>query len=117
MLSDVSDIQLPANWIGALILVLALVVCLLLDRWRRAARKQRETRDALEAYKLRTRQRQPVDVGQSVGAALVAPDPAERCANCGRAIGKLEAPAVWRENVVCDACHEILERQEHRAIK
>lgn len=29
----------------------------------------------------------------------------ETCANCGEAIGKLEPAHVWREQVVCAACH------------
>ena len=29
----------------------------------------------------------------------------EACANCGRAIGKLEAAHVWNEQVVCADCH------------
>ena len=28
----------------------------------------------------------------------------ETCANCGRVIGKLETPMVWKENVVCPEC-------------
>jgi hypothetical protein len=31
--------------------------------------------------------------------------PVEKCANCGRVIGKLETPMVWRDNVVCAVCH------------
>jgi predicted amidophosphoribosyltransferase len=30
------------------------------------------------------------------------------CANCGRTIGKLEAPIDWRGNVVCAECFERL---------
>jgi|GEM_PF-4549107 len=33
---------------------------------------------------------------------------AEICGNCGRAIGKLETPMVWKGSVVCDACHKRL---------
>ena len=29
----------------------------------------------------------------------------EACANCGRAIGKLEAAHIWNEQVVCAECH------------
>jgi len=29
----------------------------------------------------------------------------EECANCGDQIGKLETPYVWRERIVCRACH------------
>jgi tetratricopeptide (TPR) repeat protein len=29
----------------------------------------------------------------------------ENCENCGRAIGKLEEPYVWRKHVVCAECH------------
>lgn len=29
----------------------------------------------------------------------------ETCANCGAMIGPLETPHVWREQVVCAACH------------
>lgn len=32
----------------------------------------------------------------------------EVCANCGRMIGKLETPYVWREKVVCEPCHKVL---------
>ena len=32
----------------------------------------------------------------------------EECANCGRTIGKLETPMVWRGNVVCTSCRKIL---------
>jgi hypothetical protein len=35
----------------------------------------------------------------------------EKCANCDRVIGKLETPAVWRDEVVCAGCHEILAKQ------
>ncbi len=34
----------------------------------------------------------------------------DTCANCGEKIGKLEAPNVWREQVVCAACHTKLTR-------
>ncbi len=33
----------------------------------------------------------------------------ETCGNCGRPIGKLETPMVWRGNVVCAGCRKILE--------
>ena len=33
------------------------------------------------------------------------------CANCGCGIGKLETPMVWRNNIVCAACHEKLTRK------
>ena len=37
-------------------------------------------------------------------------DPAsETCANCGRKIGRLETPHVWKENIVCAQCHRVLE--------
>lgn len=29
----------------------------------------------------------------------------ETCENCGRAIGQLETPFIWRESVVCAECH------------
>lgn len=29
----------------------------------------------------------------------------ETCANCGEKVGKLEAAYLWREQVVCAACH------------
>lgn len=29
----------------------------------------------------------------------------ETCANCGRVIGKLESPFLWRESIVCQECH------------
>lgn len=32
----------------------------------------------------------------------------EKCENCGRAIGKLETPAIWKNHIVCDGCYEIL---------
>jgi hypothetical protein len=32
----------------------------------------------------------------------------DACANCGRVIGKLETPHVWRDNVVCAPCHKVL---------
>lgn len=34
----------------------------------------------------------------------------DACANCGREIGALETPHVWRENVVCALCHGVLTR-------
>src|SRR5665213_3356010 len=34
------------------------------------------------------------------------------CGTCGRVIGKLESPFVWKEAVVCHECHGILERQQ-----
>ena len=39
---------------------------------------------------------------QLQGAAL------ENCANCGRTIGHLETPNIWREVVVCAECHKRL---------
>jgi hypothetical protein len=32
----------------------------------------------------------------------------ESCTNCGSMIGKLEQPALWRENVVCASCYHRL---------
>lgn len=34
----------------------------------------------------------------------------ETCANCDRSIGKLETPHVYKGEIVCAACHEILSR-------
>jgi uncharacterized membrane protein/ribosomal protein L37AE/L43A len=31
-----------------------------------------------------------------------------KCENCGRLIGKLETPAVWRDHIVCTGCRETL---------
>lgn len=45
------------------------------------------------------------------------PPPLETCANCGRLIGKLEQPRVWRENVVCAACFTILSANDQRTPK
>jgi uncharacterized membrane protein YidH (DUF202 family) len=33
----------------------------------------------------------------------------EKCANCGRQIGELETPQIWRDNVVCSLCRIQLE--------
>lgn len=32
----------------------------------------------------------------------------ERCANCERAIGRLETPHVWQEQIVCSDCYKRL---------
>ena len=32
----------------------------------------------------------------------------ETCENCGRTIGKLETPHVWKENIVCRDCNSKL---------
>ncbi len=32
----------------------------------------------------------------------------EKCENCGKRIGELEAPSVWRHRVVCKSCHRKL---------
>ena len=32
----------------------------------------------------------------------------ETCQNCGRAIGRLETPCIWKENVVCESCYKCL---------
>ncbi len=37
----------------------------------------------------------------------------EICANCGRQIGKLETPMVWKQDVVCQACHKLLRQEGH----
>ena len=34
----------------------------------------------------------------------MAPVELETCANCGRAIGKLETPHLWQQQVVCEQC-------------
>jgi hypothetical protein len=34
----------------------------------------------------------------------------DECDNCGRKIGKLETPHVWRQGVVCGECHARLSR-------
>src|SRR5438270_2514435 len=39
----------------------------------------------------------------------------EKCENCGRVIGKLEQPYVWRKHVVCAQCHAHLGRAAPRA--
>jgi hypothetical protein len=36
----------------------------------------------------------------------------EKCANCGRKIGELETPHLWRERVVCGQCVAIVRRAE-----
>ena len=36
----------------------------------------------------------------------------ETCANCGRQIGKLETPMVWKQHVVCQACRKLLQDSE-----
>jgi hypothetical protein len=43
---------------------------------------------------------------------LDTPNETDKCANCGRAIGKLETPHVWKDAVVCGACRKILEQAE-----
>ena len=35
----------------------------------------------------------------------------ETCRNCGRAIGKLETPQVWKDAIVCGECHARLTKQ------
>ena len=37
----------------------------------------------------------------------------EVCENCGRQIGKLETPMVWKERVVCGKCHKVLRGGGH----
>jgi hypothetical protein len=32
----------------------------------------------------------------------------EKCENCGKLIGRLETPSIWKNHVVCEACYEIL---------
>jgi len=32
----------------------------------------------------------------------------EKCCNCGRDIGNLETPMIWRNVIVCEACNERL---------
>src|SRR5277367_5745879 len=39
-------------------------------------------------------------------------EPVDRCVNCGTAIGKLETPMVWEEEVVCVECHAKLSKAE-----
>ena len=41
----------------------------------------------------------------------------ENCENCGEAIGRLEKPYVWGNNVVCKACHKKLSEPESRETK
>jgi DNA-directed RNA polymerase subunit RPC12/RpoP len=36
----------------------------------------------------------------------------ERCENCGGIVGNLETPYVWRDKVVCVACHQRLSTNE-----
>lgn len=36
----------------------------------------------------------------------------EICENCGRAIGNLETPTLWRDRVVCGECHKRLKGSE-----
>lgn len=36
----------------------------------------------------------------------------ETCANCNRAIGKLETPMLWQDKVVCADCHAKLSKSE-----
>ena len=35
--------------------------------------------------------------------------PLEACANCGRKIGRLETPHVWKGSIVCAQCRKVLE--------
>ena len=37
---------------------------------------------------------------------------AERCANCGATIGRLETAYLWQDQVVCGRCIEVLRGQE-----
>ena len=39
----------------------------------------------------------------------------DNCENCGRAIGRLEQPHVWRKHVVCAECHVHLSTPAHAA--
>jgi len=39
----------------------------------------------------------------------------QTCANCGKPLDKFQAPCVWREQVVCPACHSKLRAQEPAA--
>jgi len=39
-------------------------------------------------------------------------DKAETCANCGRAIGRLETPHAWKDAIVCATCRKVLEQSE-----
>jgi hypothetical protein len=32
----------------------------------------------------------------------------DTCENCGRVIGKLETPVVWKDHIVCAACYKVL---------
>jgi len=36
----------------------------------------------------------------------------EKCANCGRDIGKLEKACVFKDQIVCAECHQRLKNQE-----
>jgi hypothetical protein len=36
----------------------------------------------------------------------------EKCENCGRIIGKLETPALWKNHIVCDDCYEKLSKRK-----
>lgn len=49
-----------------------------------------------------------------VAAAAPSSTPLESCDNCGRAIGKLEAPHLWQDHVVCAQCRGILEEGAQR---
>ena len=55
----------------------------------------------------------PVIPGFPVGQTHTQPinQPTGACANCGQVIGRLETPHVWREQIVCEACHRRLSRQ------
>jgi len=38
----------------------------------------------------------------------------ETCDNCNRTIGRLETGYLWRESVVCKACHDLLHDAAHK---
>jgi hypothetical protein len=50
--------------------------------------------------------------GDGVIEQSVIADQTEVCASCGRAIGRMEQPFIWGDNIVCFGCHRHL--SEHR---
>jgi hypothetical protein len=53
----------------------------------------------------------PIATPESTPSAPVPEGEPILCENCGRVVGKLETPSVWREKVVCFECHGRLSSQ------
>lgn len=55
-------------------------------------------------YKLRKHQEVAIDIDDVGGF--------EKCANCGKTIGRFEKRCVFKDNIVCAECHSRLKNQE-----